>query len=102
VKDDKAGDESYLSPTPLVTPVGTALSNPENADALADSLQFQFQPVKHTSDPAIIDKVEDALHVYSYTPASEPKITSPMEVKDAIRGLKVGKAPGSKVYGTGL
>jgi hypothetical protein len=25
-----------------------------------------------------------------------------MEVKDAIRGLKVGKAPGSKVYGTGL
>jgi len=28
------------------------------------------------------------------TPASEPKLTNPEEVQEAIRGLKVGKAPG--------
>jgi len=28
------------------------------------------------------------------TPASEPKLTNPVEVQEAIRGLKVGKAPG--------
>jgi len=27
-------------------------------------------------------------------PASEPEFTNPKEVQDAIRGLKVGKAPG--------
>jgi hypothetical protein len=34
------------------------------------------------------------LQAYSYAPASEPKLTNPKEVQDAIRGLKVGKAPG--------
>jgi len=30
----------------------------------------------------------------SFAPASEPKLTNPVEVQDAILGLKVGKAPG--------
>jgi hypothetical protein len=38
--------------------------------------------------------VGEALQVYSYEPASEPRLTNPAEVQDAIRGLKVSKAPG--------
>jgi hypothetical protein len=82
------------SPT-LVTPGGTALSDAEKAEALADSLESQFQPVNDPSDPAVIEKVAEALQAYCYGPASEPKLINPMEVQDAIRGLKVGKAPGS-------
>jgi len=38
--------------------------------------------------------VNEAMRAYSFAPASEPKLTNPTEVQDAIRGLKVGKAPG--------
>jgi hypothetical protein len=79
---------------PFVTPGGTALCDPEKAEALADSLESQFQPVRDPSEPAVIEKVTEALQAYSYAPASEPKLTNPMEVEDAIGGLKVGKAPG--------
>jgi hypothetical protein len=37
--------------------------------------------------------VDDALHVYSFAPASEPKLIDSAEVQEAIRGLKVSKAP---------
>jgi hypothetical protein len=79
---------------PLVTPGGIAVSYPEKAEALADSRESQFPPVNDPSDPAVIEKVDDALQAYSYAPASEPNLTNPMEVQYAIRGLKVGKAPG--------
>ena len=36
----------------------------------------------------------EALQAYSYAPASEPNLTNPAEVQDAIRGLKVSMAPG--------
>jgi hypothetical protein len=80
---------------PLVTPGGTALSDSEKAEALADGLESQFQPVNDPSDPTVIEKITQALQAYSYAPASEPKLTNPKEVQDAIRGLKVGKAPGT-------
>jgi hypothetical protein len=44
-------------------------------------------------DPPVIEKVAEALEVYSYALASEPMLTNPMEVQDAIWGLKFGKAP---------
>ena len=46
------------------------------------------------SVPAVIEKVDMALRSYLMTPASEPKLTNPKEVQEAIRGLKVGKDPG--------
>ena len=55
---------------------------------------MQFQPVTVPSVPAVIDTVDVALDSYLQTPASEPKLTNPAEVREAIRGLKVGKAPG--------
>jgi archaellum component FlaG (FlaF/FlaG flagellin family) len=76
----------------LVTPGGLALSDSEKAEALADSLQAQFQPVADPSDPAVIEKVDVALRVYSYEPASEPMLTDPAVVQDAIRGLRISKA----------
>ncbi len=37
------------------------------------------------------------LESYLQTPAREPTLTNPVDVQDAIRGLKVGKAPGPNV-----
>jgi hypothetical protein len=48
-EDDKTGDESSYSLTTLVTPWGIVLSDSEKAEALADSLETQFQPV---TDPS--------------------------------------------------
>ena len=48
--DDQAGDESSYSTCPLVTPGGIALSDSQKAEALADNLQAQFQPV---NDPSV-------------------------------------------------
>ena len=46
------------------------------------------------SVPAVIEKVGVALESYFLSPASEPQLTTPDEVHEAIRGLKVSKAPG--------
>jgi hypothetical protein len=43
---------------PLVTPGGIALSDSEKAEALADSLESQFQPVADPSVSAVIEMVD--------------------------------------------
>ena len=86
---------------PSVIPGGIALPNSEKAEALADNLEAQFQPVTDPSVPADIEKVDVALRSYLITPASEPKLTNPEEVQEAIRGLMVGKAPPRTVSRTG-
>jgi hypothetical protein len=78
---------------PLVTPGGIALSDSEKAEALAESILAQFQPVVDPSDPAVIEMVDVAMRAYSYEPTSEPMLTDPAEVQHAIRGLKISKAP---------
>jgi hypothetical protein len=77
-----------------VTPGGISLSDSEKAESLADNLETQFQPVTDPSVPAVIEMVDVGLRSYFMTPASEPKLTNPEEVQEAIRGLKVSKAPG--------
>jgi hypothetical protein len=94
VEDDQAGDESFYSVSPLVTPGGIALSDSEKVEALADNLETQFQPVTDPSVPAVIETVNVGLRSYFRVPASEPKLTNPEEVQDAIRGLRVNKSPG--------
>ena len=79
---------------PSVTPGGIALSDSEKAEALADSLEAQFRPVTDPSVPAVFEMVDVALESYLQTPASEQKLTNLEEVREAIRGLKVVKAPG--------
>jgi hypothetical protein len=81
-------------PTPLQVPAGLALSDSERAEALADSLEAQFQPVENPSDPAFTESVDVAMRAYEYAAASERTLTNPSEVIKAIRRLKVGKAPG--------
>ena len=44
--------------------------------------------------PAVMEKVDVMLRSYLINPASEPNLTNPDEVQEAIRDLKVGKAPG--------
>jgi hypothetical protein len=50
--------------------------------------------VTDPSVPAVIEMVDMALRSYFLTLASEPKLTIPDEDHEAIRGLKVRKAPG--------
>jgi hypothetical protein len=49
--------------------------------------------VADPSVPAVIEMVNAELGSYLLSPASEPKLTNPEEVEEAIRGLKVSKAP---------
>ena len=85
MEDDQAGDESSYSVSPLVTPGGIALSDSEKAEALADSLETQFQPVTDPSVPAVIEMVDAELGSYFMAPVSEPKLTNCEEVQEAIR-----------------
>jgi hypothetical protein len=55
---DEAGDGNPHSITPPVTPGGLALSDAEKAEASADSLEAQFQPVSAPTIPAAIEMVE--------------------------------------------
>jgi hypothetical protein len=79
---------------PLLVPGGLALTDFEKAEALADSLEARFQPVNYPSLPVVIEAGDKAMRAYEYAPASEPKLTSPSEVQEAIKGLKDGKTPG--------
>jgi hypothetical protein len=49
--------------------------------------------VTDPSVPAVIEMVEVVLRFYFLTPASELKLTIPVEVQEAISGLKVRKSP---------
>jgi hypothetical protein len=48
--------------------------------------------VTDPSVPAVIEMVNVGLRSYFMAPASEPKLTNPEEVQDAIRGIRFGKA----------
>jgi len=66
---------------PLVTPGGVALTDSEKAEALADNLEAQFQSVTDPSVPAVIEMVDVALRSHFMSPASEPRLTKPEEVR---------------------
>jgi hypothetical protein len=74
VEDDETGDESSYSVSPLVTPGGIALSDSEKAEALADSLETQFQPVTDPSVAAVLEMFDGALLSYFLSSASEHKL----------------------------
>ena len=73
---------------------GNALSDYEKVEDLANSVETQFQPVNDPSVLAVIEIVEVALRSYFLPSASEPNLTNPEEVQEAVRCLKVGKPPG--------
>jgi hypothetical protein len=59
-------------------------------------MENQFQPVTDSSVPSGIEIGNVALKSYVMTPASKLKLTNPEEVQEAIRILKVSKAPCTK------
>jgi len=76
---------------PLITPGGIPLSDSQKAEALADNLETQFQPVTNPSVPAVIEVVSVARRSSIMTTASKPNLTNPEEVQEAVRGLKISK-----------
>jgi hypothetical protein len=67
VEVDQTGDENSDTVSPLVTLGRISISESEKAEALADSLETQFQPV---TEPSVMVNAE--MRSYSMTPASEP------------------------------
>ena len=78
----------------MVTTGRFALSHSEKAEALADNLDTQFQPVTDPSVPVVIEIVGVALRSYFSSSASESQITTPDEVQAANKGLRVSNVPG--------
>jgi hypothetical protein len=76
VEDDWTGDENPHSITSPRHTRGLALSDSEIAEALADSLEAQFQPVNYPSVPAVIEVVNEAMRAHAFEPASEPKLNN--------------------------
>jgi hypothetical protein len=72
---------------------GLVLSDSQKAEALADSLEAEFQSVEDPSDPSVIEMVSEALGAYECALASEPTSTRPTKIVQALKGLKFGKAP---------
>jgi len=71
----------------VVTPGRIDPSDPGKAETFTDKLEAQFQPVTDPSFPAVIETVDVALRSYFFSPASEPHLTKPDEVHEAIKGL---------------
>jgi hypothetical protein len=65
---------------PLVSPGGPFLSDSEKAETLADSLDVLFQPINDPLVPGVTEVFNETMRTYSLAPASEPKLTSLMEV----------------------
>jgi hypothetical protein len=61
VEDDKQGDAISQALSPLLVLGGLAFSDSEKAEALADSLEAQFQPVNDASEPSIIEVINEAM-----------------------------------------
>ena len=93
MEDDQAGDEISYSISLPWSQQGESLSDSEKAEALADNLETQFQPVTDRTVPAVIVMVDVALRSYFLSLASEPQLTTPHEVHEAIKGLKLSKVP---------
>jgi hypothetical protein len=53
----------------LQVPGGLALSDPEKAESLADSLEDQFRQVNEPLEPPEIEMVNEAMRAYEYAEA---------------------------------
>lgn len=85
--------ENFNIPS-LVTPNGMAETNEEKVEALAESLQKQFEP-NNMGDLAFQNQIENEVITYLLTPWQEnPTPISEQEMEDAMKQLKPNKAPG--------
>jgi len=91
VEDGQAGGESSYTISPLVTQ-GESLSHSEELETLANNLEALFQPLTDHSVSAVTETADVALRSYSFSPASEPQLTT-TDVHEAIRILTVSKVP---------
>jgi hypothetical protein len=90
------------TPSPTWLPRGIDLSDAETVDALAYILETQFQPVTDFSVLTGVQIFDVALRSYFLNSASEPKITNPAEVNEAIKYTVSGMLQAQTVSRTGL
>jgi hypothetical protein len=95
VEDDQAGDESSYSVSPW-SPPGSGSQTLRKPKPLP-IIWTQFQPVTDPSVPAVIETIDVGLRSYFMAPASNPKLTKPVEAQEANKVLKIGNAPGQNV-----
>jgi hypothetical protein len=94
VEADEVRDTNPNPFVSLLVPGGLAFSDSEKAEALADSLEAEFQPVNDQPSPAVIEAVDEVIRAYKYAPASESKLVRPSKVQEGIKKFKDDKAPG--------
>jgi len=91
VENDQRGDESSYFVIPLITPGGgIALSDSEKAEALANPLETQIQPVTDPLFPAVMEMVDVALWSYFLMPtsnSSERTLTRFRKPSDGYDGI---------------
>ena len=96
VEDDKTGHEDPTSQPALASSRWFGCSDSENAKALTDNLQSQFQ---HVPVPPLqmdnVERITEVMQSFALAPASQPLLTSPTEVSKAITKLKTSKTLGS-------
>jgi hypothetical protein len=80
--------------SPQATQGGFAISDSEEPEAFADTLETYFHPVTDSSVPADIEKSDVALRSRLMTSASEMNETKPEKDQEAFRGLKASMASG--------
>jgi hypothetical protein len=94
VEGEPSRDENSYAITHLVIPWGTVVSESEEAEALADSMETEFQLVNDPSALAFIEMVDVVLGCYFTSPATETKLPNHDEFQHVIRNLKDSRALG--------
>jgi len=97
VEDGQTGNDRPYSISPLVTRCGIALSESKKAEALADNLGTQFQPVTDPSVPTFIEMFDVALRSIFLTPASEPNYATLTKSRKPS-GVSRSTRPGPERY----
>jgi hypothetical protein len=75
-------------------PRGLRLSDSEKSETLSESVEAELQSVDDLSAPAFIEMLNEAMCPFGCAPTSEPKLTSPSDVIQSIKGQKIVKSPG--------
>jgi len=91
-----------MVPTPSHpgNPWGNALSDSEKAEALADNLETQFQPVADPSFPVVIEMVDVAMTSYFEAPGRETNLTNSDEVHEPSGVSVSARLLAQRVYRT--
>jgi hypothetical protein len=84
--------------SPLQVPWGLALSDSEKVEALADSIEAQFQLVDDPSDPAVMEMVNEVMLCVQVCPRKWTEINQSLGGPAGHKGTQGWQGSGSERY----